>query len=73
MLHMPQQTAEDLNSIKDAAYRLLELVNDLLDLSKLEAGRMELCLEVFSVSDLFQEMAAKWGLEGCCQWQPAPS
>lgn len=54
------QTTEDLTSIKVAAYRLLELVNDLLDLSKLEAGKMELCLEQFSVTALMKDMAAKW-------------
>jgi signal transduction histidine kinase len=55
-----EQTTVDLKSIKDAAYRLLELVNDLLDLSKLEAGKMDLCLEQFSVSELVKDLAGKW-------------
>jgi signal transduction histidine kinase len=55
-----EQTAEDLKSIKDAAYKLLELVNDLLDLSKLEAGKMEICTEQFAIDDFIKDLAAKW-------------
>jgi signal transduction histidine kinase len=54
------QTADDLKSIKVAAFRLLELVNDLLDLSKLEAGKMQLGLERFSIAGMVEDLAAKW-------------
>jgi len=55
-----EQKAADLQSIKRAGYKLLELVSDLLDLSKLEAGRMELHLKRFSLADFIDEVAAAW-------------
>jgi signal transduction histidine kinase len=55
-----KQTSADLKSIISAAYKLLELVNDLLDLSKLEAGKMELCIEQFSIADLIDQLVKTW-------------
>jgi signal transduction histidine kinase len=54
------QRYQDLTSIRGAGHRLLELINDLLDLSKLEAGKMELHSDTIQFSDLFEELAAKW-------------
>lgn len=54
------QKARDLASIRSAGRRLLELVNDLLDLAKAEAGRMTIASERIQIADLFDELAAQW-------------
>ncbi len=54
------QKYKDLTSIRSAGHWLLELINDLLDLSKLEAGRMELQPDRIEISGLFDELAEKW-------------
>ncbi|UCC14721.1 MAG: PAS domain S-box protein [Gammaproteobacteria bacterium] len=56
-----EQYLPDLLKIQSAAKHLLALINDILDLSKIEAGRMELYLERFSVGEVLAEIGATVG------------
>ena len=48
----------DLEKIRGSGKHLLGLINDILDLTKIESGRMELYLETFEVAPMLQDVAA---------------
>ena len=48
----------DLKKIHAAGKHLLALINDILDLSKIEAGKMELYLETFDVKSLVDDVSS---------------
>ena len=48
----------DLQNIRSAGKHLLSLIDDVLDLSKIEAGKMELHFEAFNVSSIIEEVVS---------------
>jgi signal transduction histidine kinase len=48
----------DLGNIRAAARHLLALIDDILDVSKIEAGKMELFIEPFDARELLDEVVA---------------
>ena len=71
-----EERTEFLGHINRGGHHLLDLINDILDLSKVEAGRMELHLETVSLNQLIQGCRAiiqplalkkKIAVEATCQ------
>ena len=52
-----KQDLEPLDRVLGAGRHLLALINDILDLSKIEAGRMELHLDSFALAPLIDDVA----------------
>ena len=59
--HEQDQQWEDLLAIHSAGKSLLTRINDLLDLAKLEAGKMELSIEEFAFGEFLDQVAAESG------------
>ncbi len=49
-------TRDELNKIGTSARHLLSIVNDILDMSRIESGRMELKEEIFSFRDFLEQI-----------------
>ena len=67
MLNMPQMYENmtlpdiyrgDIQQIKDNGHYLIGLINDILDLSKIEAGKLELLRESISLAEIFRGVLA---------------
>ncbi|HEY8379300.1 MAG TPA: ATP-binding protein [Nannocystis sp.] len=52
-----EDVARDAHNIVESAQHLLTIINEILDLSKIEAGKMDLVLEDFDAARLVQEVA----------------
>jgi signal transduction histidine kinase len=55
---VPDHLKEPLTDIQTNGKHLLRLINDVLDLSKIEAGRMDLVLTEYSVQDVVESVRA---------------
>ncbi len=54
----PEDFVPDLEKVRTAGKHLLSLINDILDLSKIEAGKMTIFVEPFSIRSTIDEVVA---------------
>ncbi len=51
-----EEIIQDIDKVRSAGKHLLSLINDILDISKIEAGKMQISIEAFSMQDLVQDV-----------------
>jgi two-component system sensor histidine kinase EvgS len=71
---LPKREKKYVNSAQEAGKTLMSIINDILDLSKIEAGKIEISKQVFPlrnemdrVIDLFRLQAEEAGIELSCR------
>ncbi len=55
-MEITEDQRKELTMVKDSAGHLLELINDVIDVSKIEAGKIELVIEEFNLADIMREV-----------------
>ena len=55
-----EEQKKQLNLIKNSSKHLLSLINDILDISKIEAGKVELSIEEFKLDDIVGEVVESY-------------
>ncbi|MDM8527647.1 ATP-binding protein [Anaerolineales bacterium HSG24] len=55
---LPNQAQEDIQLIYDSGQHLLNLINDVLDISQIEAGQIQIEPEILSVKEVMQDVQA---------------
>ncbi|MBI4511314.1 MAG: response regulator [Deltaproteobacteria bacterium] len=55
---LPTQQAENLRKVERSAVSLLDIINDILDLSKIEAGKLDVTPRPFTLGELVDEIMA---------------
>jgi len=58
---VPEKIGEVLERVQRSGHHLLGLINDVLDLSKIEAGQLLLTLSEYSINDIVQAVASAVG------------
>ncbi|MGB8843730.1 MAG: PAS domain S-box protein [Aliidongia sp.] len=59
---IPEKTRDYLTKIRDSALMLLQLINDILDISKIEAGKIELESIDFNLASVLDSVSTMTGL-----------
>ena len=59
---LTQEQSENLNTIRNASNHLLRIVNDILDLSRVESGKLELDQVEFKLSTVFEDLSNLFSL-----------